>query len=325
MKRSFGLVVALLNKPRIKSKDPRGRPYITSLVIVPHRDLAYQLLYWIKRMVAASQEKPPILSLAQVLVRDGGAHLTEGIRNARETPPHILIGTPQALLDVFKESPDTLQLDSLSSVVVDEVDYLIETIPQKDPRRSFAKATVKANRKLLAHPGPTRELLNNIYARRIQISEARRDESGIIQHERRTGAASSGPLTPQLIMSSATLRRHLNNYLFDESGWLNRDNLLKVKGGDATLTKKTTNIKEHQSLHDGLGGTGITHSVLVVSDTGIHNISGALPPVSESENEDCLPITPDTLFPASAVSEPAAIDATMMNSRFAFASIQNKR
>ncbi|KAG6878655.1 hypothetical protein C0993_001178 [Termitomyces sp. T159_Od127] len=309
--KSFGLVVALLNKPRVsspgRSKNSVIR-HVTSLVLVPHRDLAYQLLHWIERMTSVTKPPPLLSTIAQVLVRDGRSHLTDGLRLLRQTPPHILIGTPQAIMDVYKEDPEALQLDHLSSVVVDEVDYLIETVPNKDPSRSYHKATLKAKRKLLAHPGVTRQLLDIIYAQRKKTNAMRKDEPGIVQEMRRRELHRYPTEEPQLIFSSATLRRHLNNYLFEESGWLNRDNLLKVRGnGNAAIEEKPQAIDAN--IHHGLGGTGISHSVLLVSEAGIENIAGAkAPPVNPAETDHLHPIDPQTLFAPTAKSEPVETD-----------------
>ncbi|KAG5647626.1 hypothetical protein DXG03_008979 [Asterophora parasitica] len=305
--KSFGLILALLNKPRISSQEKKTvSRRITSLVLVPHRDLAHQLYHWIARMASATEDPVDITSIAQVIVRDGQAHLTDGLRALRNDPPHILIGTPQAVMDVYKKDPASLQLSSLSSVVVDEVDYLIETAPKKDPSKSFHKAAVKASRKLLAHPGVTRQLLDVIFARRKGLNEERQDEAGYTQYQRRTEiAAGDNRRTeglPQLVLSSATLRRHLTNYLYEESGWLNKDNLLKVKGaGRARVVHEKKDTTEMYP-HDGLGGNGILHSVLLVSDERIENIAGAVP--VESESEYLQPIDAQALFGSEAEAEP---------------------
>lgn len=309
-------MVALLNKPRLKSHETvkgktREKRHITSLVIVPHRDLAYQLLHWIQRMTNQVIPEPHLSSIAQVLVRDGTAHTTTGIASLREVAPHILIGTPQAIMDVFDQDPDALQLSGLSSVVVDEVDYLIETVPKKDPKKSFRKAVEKAERKLLAHPGVTRELLDIIYARRKEANEHRRDEPGVVQHMRRRGSGMVGQGAPQLILSSATLRSHLNNYLFDESGWLNKDNLLKVKGAKSEVAKPEEKVLGAYP-HDGLGGTDISHSVLVVSDDGIKNIATA---VRLPQPERGEAITPESIFSSSAAPV-TEIDESLAESGF---------
>ncbi|KAG6911520.1 hypothetical protein DXG01_011822 [Tephrocybe rancida] len=314
--KSFGLMVALLNKQRVSSQGKTKKQvtrHITSLVLVPHRDLAYQLLHWIQRMADVTEPPPDISTIAQVLARDGGAHITDGLRMLRQTPPHILIGTPQAIMDVYKTDPDALQLDYLSSVAVDEVDYLIETVPNKDPNRSFFKATAKAKKKLLAHPGVTRQLLDVIFAQRKQANALRKDEPGIVQERRRREFHNYPSMGAQLILSSATLRRHLNNYLFEESGWLNRDNLLKVRGSTGAPEAQKKRKASDLYLHDGLGGTSITHSVLLVSEEGINNIDGAKPaPISPAELENLQAIDPHTLFSSSDEPEPVENDAEIV-------------
>ncbi|TFK36819.1 P-loop containing nucleoside triphosphate hydrolase protein [Crucibulum laeve] len=320
--KSFGLMVALLNKPRLKSMEKRGnknqeRRHITSLVIVPHRDLAYQLLHWVERMVNAVQGSPPpaIESIAQVLVRDGGQHLTTGFLKLEKTVPHILIGTPQALMDVYKQDPNALQLSHLSSVVVDEVDYLIETVPKKSPGKSFRGSYEKANKKLKAHPGATRELLDLIYYGRKEVNERRRDEPGLAQYDRSSGQADDCqfyPPAPQLILSSATLRVHLNNYLFDESGWLNRDNLVKVRGFNRSPQRGMRNPAPltggEESLRDSLGGRGISHSVLLVSELGIRNVSGARRPTASVTTDVGTPLTPEVVFGSPVVPDNEGMD-----------------
>ncbi|KAM6498394.1 P-loop containing nucleoside triphosphate hydrolase protein [Amanita muscaria] len=304
--KSFGLAVALLNKPRLRAKVTReGRTnehhYITSLVLVPHRDLAYQYMHWIERIVSCAAVDPPpdLESVVQILVRDGSTHLTEGLGRLQENLPHILIGTPQAVMDVWHKDRNVLQLQRLSTVVVDEADYLVETLPRKDPHKSFRPGVIRAAKKLLAHPGVTRELLDMIYAKRRELSEEHRDEPGLVQHQRRIGlkeTPSNAQHLPQLVMCSATLRGHLRTHLFQESGWLNKDNAVIFKGANAAPTTKSKKINV-------VGGTGVTHSVLVVSEESIVNIKGA---VSGTEAARDQALTPELIF--GTAEDPEALD-----------------
>ncbi|EFI28664.1 hypothetical protein CC1G_13690 [Coprinopsis cinerea okayama7 len=271
--KSFGLVLALLNKPRIVTNSGGERKrHITSLVLVPHKDLAYQYLYWIKTMVNTSpggMEPPPLEAIAQVLVRDNNMHLESGLVQLRESiassiPPHILIATPQALLDIHKSDSGFLSKhlssSTLSAVCVDEADYLIETLPRKDPSKSFKKAVDREKKRLARHPGPTKELLNIIYRPRMEWNEAEDDDAGHLP-----------PPCPQLILSSATLRTHLRNYVYEESGWLDRQNVVKIYG---TPGKKEAS--DHLQR-------GLLHSVLLVSAHGVRNVEGAVvAPISDT-------------------------------------------
>ena len=81
--RTFGAMLALLSKPRTKYRirNAQGRTIekdaVTSLMIVPYRDLAYQILNWIESIVKnfGGASSPELSSIAQVLVRDGQMHL----------------------------------------------------------------------------------------------------------------------------------------------------------------------------------------------------------------------------------------------------------
>ena len=315
-------MIALLNKPRLKAQELQ---HITSLVVVPHKDLAYQYLHWIERIVtcAAVDSPPPQLSsVAQILVRDRGTHLTTGLDLLHETPPHILIGTPQALMDVWSKDQQALQLSRLSTVVVDEVDYLVETLPRKDANKSFRPTVKRATKRLLAHPGVTRELLDTMYAKRKELYERRKDEPGLVQYERRAeheGQNSVISPLPQLALCSATLRGHLRTYLFQESGWLNKDNLLVYKGavmtgfnsssqgGDDVAKSKKINV---------IGGSGVAHSVLIVSNKEITNIEGAVPykPGGPDISDDNY-VTPEAVFGAGTDPEVSSLDQNMVESR----------
>ena len=323
-------MIALLNKPRLKTKvlkagKPHELQHITSLVVVPHRDLAYQFLHWIEHIVtcAAVDSPPPQLSsIVQIMVRDRGAHLSTGLDLLHEISPHILIGTPQALMDVWSKDQQALQLSHLSTVVVDEVDYLVETLPRKDADKSFRPAVARATKRLLSHPGVTRELLDTIYAKRKELYEQRKDEPGLVQHKRRENQEGKNPSPssipfPQLILCSATFRGHLRNYLFQESGWLNKDNLLVYKG--AVMTGSTSSQPQggddvaKSKRINVIGGSGVSHSVLIVSNDGITNIEGTL--AGDQNNNYNNPVTPEAMFGAGINPEAPSLDPNLVESK----------
>src|SRR5205807_9557625 len=126
------------------------------------------------------------------------------------TPPHILICTPQAFLEAYKVDKEALRLETLNTVVVDEVDYLVPTVA-KDPKKSYWKAYEKEVRKVRKHPGPTREILDIVYGRRKELWEKpyQPDEDmeqryNSVEEWRNDVEAEEG--IPQLVLSSATLR-----------------------------------------------------------------------------------------------------------------------
>lgn len=250
----------------------RKRRVITTLFIVPHKDLALQIIHWIERITTASRPSPSFASIAQVLIRGSTATPTKvAIEQLKSTPPHILVCTPKAFLEVFQQDQQALQLSTLSTVIVDEVDYLVETAARKELGKSFMAAHEKQLRKLKAHPGPTREILDIVYAGRQELARRshereERDESenGSVAEWRNQKEAEEGH--PQLVLSSATLRVHLKDYLFGESGWLNPYNLAKIMGATASAKYKQKGSKG-----------SILHSVLVVSDRNVvQNVEGAV-------------------------------------------------
>jgi len=280
--RSFGLILGLLNKPRLVSREWKdGKEvemrHITTLLLVPHRDLAYQLYRWIEQ-ITKRLPKTRIASIAYVLVRGTGIPVDRQIEQLEENPPHLLICTPQALMDIYQRNREVLKLTRLTTIAVDEVDYLVETAARKDPNKSYRLAYEKAKRKVARHPGPTRQLLDMVYSKRKEWNE-RRYSSERSEWEAEEGVVGKEwEKTPQLILSSATLRAHLKNYLFEESGWLNKDNLVKIfsnhydKGRKKSEVKKVAAGHSEQTAKQG----SVLHSVLVVSEEGeTKNVVGA--------------------------------------------------
>ncbi|KAH9837045.1 P-loop containing nucleoside triphosphate hydrolase protein [Rhodofomes roseus] len=252
--KSFSLMLATL------SKEPQAldAQNITSLIIVPHRDLAYQYYRWIQRIHEAIPEIGSLDSVAQILVRGASVPLEDRLRVLREEPPHILIGTPQALLEAYQSSPETLMLDRLSAVVVDEVDYLLEWTTQT--RDKYKR--LKAERMLRKHPTPTRQLLDAIYQPvRLPLSGKKR-----IKAEKTIQPKPPGDYRPQLVMASATFRATFRQSILG-GGWF------REAGG---WVKIADNLKKDKDIHAqediravwSLGGTSIKHHVLVVSETG---------------------------------------------------------
>ncbi|EIN14121.1 P-loop containing nucleoside triphosphate hydrolase protein [Punctularia strigosozonata HHB-11173 SS5] len=296
--KSFGLVLALLNKARVgpldrDSYDNGTKPPINSLFIVPHRDLAYQLHHWIGRIVDQMPPSPfqTISSVATVLVRSQHVPLATQIAQLHADPPHILIATPNALADVFLEDETALQKERLSSVVIDEVDNLIESIPRSKSKFEQQKFLQKQRR----HPAVTSRILKHLFAHREYDPAADPVQS--------IGRPSEHRRPLQLIMTSATFRHHLHEMLFRESGLLTRD--------EGNLVKINRSSREESVLSD-LGGSNIGHCVLLVSkDGGVRNIDGSMTmssvspsPVMEAHtSENILATANSRALPAHNLSE----------------------
>ncbi|KAH9947926.1 P-loop containing nucleoside triphosphate hydrolase protein [Amylocystis lapponica] len=297
--KSFGILLALLSKKRAHSSSSRngGHSRITSLLIVPHRDLAYQYLHWAERIHACMNSPTSLPSLAQVVVRNAANPIAEQIKNIRSAPPHVLIGTPQALCDVLEQDEQALMLRYLSTVVVDEADYLIESLPRAAKDKY---ALLKARKAMNRHPSPTRQLLDRIYGPFQPSYDLPQQGDG----RKPVGPGSDAEVgfpRPQLILSSATLRVQLRNFVIRSSGWLT-----KQRGRLATVTGQNFSSKESvegEAVNTIGGGAALRHYALVISDGGeINNIAGAI----ASSEEDTVP----TESSAGAVVQSVGGDAS---------------
>ena len=233
-------------------------PSVSALVVVPHKDLALQLARWIQVITESKiqVQRPELSSVVQVLAKIPGELLEDRLVELERVTPHILIGTPQVLLDNY----DRLKLHKLNTVVVDEVDYLIETVPNLSDQ--FKRQ--KMRKKIAKYPGPTRQLLNKILGpRMIKSNDPDPDITPTPTHTTRQPQIHH---IPQLILSTATFRSHLNRFLFQRSGWLTRGDMHLVKiNGTPGKTETSAWLPN------------ATHSVLVINEEfEIRNIEGAI-------------------------------------------------
>lgn len=245
------------------------------MVIVPHKDLALQLARWIQVITESKIQvhRPELSSVVQVLAKIPGEPLEDRLAELEHVTPHIIIGTPQVLLNNY----DRLRLHKLNTVVVDEVDYLIETVPNLSDK--FKRE--KMRKKIAKYPGPTRQLLNKILEPRMIKPDDL--DSGNTPAPTRATRQPQIHHAPQLILSTATFRSHLNRFLFQGSGWLTRGDMHLVKiNGTPGKTEASTWLPN------------ATHSVLVVNEEfEIRNIEGAIAtpdssPASAEEGEKAI-------------------------------------
>ncbi|KAL4069701.1 P-loop containing nucleoside triphosphate hydrolase protein [Scleroderma yunnanense] len=263
--KSFAVIVALLNKQwpfthNVVDDGKGTKKGITTLVIVPHRDLAYQYLQWIQSILTAKGTAAPsaLSSIAKVLVRGfrtenmhenvsylAGSILspTSDLSAFRRDPPPILISTPNAIMDVIIREPEFLHLHTLSTVVVDEVDSLLEWVPSRKSHNTQRKIQKKMDK----HPMILRQVMDVLFASETE----NRPVYAPVQR-------------PQLILLSATMRKRLRDALFGDFGWL--------KCGNVTRLIRVTS----KSLPAHALNRMAIHHVLVVSEDGsIRNLPGA--------------------------------------------------
>ena len=260
--RSFGLVLALLSKSWNPLLDGK-RSHPTSLLLVPHRDLAHQFMYWIECITKANGGPRHSLP-AQVVVR-GQEEPSSYISRLRESPPSILIGTPQAILDVLQEDENALNFSGLSTVIVDEVDYIVDFVPANASGDRKKKLAAKMKR----HPSAGKLLLDRIFASRIRAGG-----SGIVDR------------SPQLVVCSATLQTGLRQQLYQNS-WFRKgaDSVVKIRS--ETPARETRRCEKNVAVPDvDPEAEVVQHCALVFSEDGnVRDVEAEVEPKESSEEE----------------------------------------
>ncbi|SJX60894.1 related to RRP3-protein involved in rRNA processing [Sporisorium reilianum f. sp. reilianum] len=181
--KSFGILLALLSKPRIvfrdqtsqdagssSSKGKRSKPQtgIASIILVPSNELAFQYMRWARSLFPASS-LPSLDPVIQCLVRGGLAGTEartpqEELELLKSSPPHILIGTPGRIKDIL-DTPagsSVLGLDTLKTLVLDEADAVLQ-LPGRFPSH-------KQRWKHEVHKAPGLLVLNDMMKRRATFS-----------------------------------------------------------------------------------------------------------------------------------------------------------
>ncbi|CAG8442774.1 6488_t:CDS:1 [Acaulospora colombiana] len=178
--KTFGMALALLNKTRNqqaygRNQNRMGRPCITSLLVVPSRELAYQIENWMR--VLLSDTGLPLKSIIQVVARTDPMDESRQLDDLESVPPHILVGTATRLHDLANAGH--LSFGRLKTLVLDEADHLLR-LPSKH-------ATLKKLQNRQIHPKPAELLTQHVF-----------DQA-----------------KPQIVVSSATLNRALRYYFKD--------------------------------------------------------------------------------------------------------------
>ena len=135
-----------------------SRREIQALVISPTRELAIQTQEEIFKL---GKEK-----LAKVQAVFGGANIVRQIKQLKNYPPHILVGTPGRLLDHLQRG--TVNLSKVETLVLDEADEMLDMgflddiskiiaqIPKKRQTLLFSAtmppAILKVGKRFMNHP-----------------------------------------------------------------------------------------------------------------------------------------------------------------------------
>lgn len=211
----MGLLLALLSKPRaVRHEAPRywkdrasqrieTKEAITSILIVPHNDLALQFAHWVRSMRLT---RDPNL-LVQTLLKDASEDYKDQLIRIGKESPHILITTPKALEACWNQGRQQFTLDAVSTIVLEEADLLLR-VPSNNTPREVQKRWRK-------HPPIVRELLTDIFKIRPKNGPMPKLSTNI------PGILPPKPV--QLILASATLRPAVRKFLFLETKWLSQE------------------------------------------------------------------------------------------------------
>lgn len=240
-------------------------PSFSSLVITPHRDLAYQMLHWIESLIVNFHPRVNLQDTAQVLARDSSSFDSQ-LDQIRHHSPRILIGTPQALLDMHGKDQSILKAANISTIALDEADYLLGVPSSKIRTKHQQKATDNFER----HPSPTRILLDELLPRKPSTSPVL-DPETVSENTTSSLTSDKTPYKfPQMIVSSATLHYNLKVFLSGETGWFLDSNgevsFEWVKGNNNGGICELSSFGGGKTQQDVV--KQVTHHALVVSRTG---------------------------------------------------------
>lgn len=179
--KSLGILLALLSVRRRNSRDTSP----TAIILTPSRELAQQFLQWTRLLIPPSVI-PDLEPIIQIAVRD--ALVVEGAESSlKRTVPHILVGTPGYLQELYGEGLfDTYHT---RTIVVDEADTQVK-LPKKH-------ASIRQRFHRERHPSPT-SILMDVWCR----GNGRNDLS-----------------KPQVLLVSATMSGALRGHAKDR-GWV---------------------------------------------------------------------------------------------------------
>ncbi|KAG8936522.1 hypothetical protein FRC02_001488 [Tulasnella sp. 418] len=269
--------------PGKDSKSSKSKS--TSLVIVPHRDLAYQYQHWIHLLY------PDDLSISQLCVRGDplnpipthliGKSLAQVL--GKQSRPRILLATPQALVELLeatlskpllprsKPNPSVLpplpisSLDlRINTIVADEMDELLKLPPKY--------ASPKELKSWERHKPPIIRILDAAYGSADDLKGSTSSQVvGILPR-------------PQLVLTSATLGNQVRRFLFGQTNWMAEDSEDGSKNAVVRLDLSRSQLGNEgdnaRSRGHSIDDTVVEHSCVVVrKDGSVRNIDMVEPPV----------------------------------------------
>ncbi|KAF9351341.1 hypothetical protein BGX26_010633 [Mortierella sp. AD094] len=304
--KTFGILLALLNKPR-RRIGPDRRPGITSVIVVPNQELAFQLQSWARSLFPTANEQQ-MQEMLQVIVTPSVSILSNSedlsldssnlgnrkrpkrgskgsssampesdivdkqVQTLAETLPHVLVATPARLWDLVQRG--VLDLSEIETLVLDEVDHLIRL-----PKRFASQKEIENRDK---HPKPAelavREIIRSAQvAGRYGALDNKAREVGTVRGSNEQGSFDR----IQIIAASATMNRPIR-YWLESNNW--------VQDPEWVDTTKSVVLPEGIEHHCLVIGAQSIRNMRLVSDRTpwnerdqIHESNGDIQDASESQ------------------------------------------
>ncbi|CAG8638063.1 8971_t:CDS:2, partial [Paraglomus occultum] len=207
--KTFGLTLALLNKRRAHRihKGKKEQPCITSLLMVPSREVAIQIEGWVRRLLP-KEAFPSLVDVVQTVYRGQDINNNELLKSLSERPPHLLVGTATRLHELIKSKD--LDLRDLHTLSLDDADHLLQ-LPKK--HATFREIYARSK-----HVPPGEEVLHHVF-----------DVAGSLQYK------------PQLIVLSATLNHSIRYFFMKDNEYTVNPVFVDISKGH----KSPDNIVHH--------------------------------------------------------------------------------
>lgn len=275
---------------------------MSTLILVPHRDLGAQYLAWMTSITAAAHEShlrgafPNSLSPKQICLLARGYSDDMTVLHAQSFP-RIVIATPSALVAALGNHPTPETVSGLfSTVIVDELDDQLDYVPHGDTSKTLNKV-IKA--KMKRHPRPTKELLD-------AFTVANRPLAGSYH----TPGLSA---IPQLVLASATYREGLVDFVNKHRYFDVRRELVRIKVHPGEIERQRDNLIENaKPAHDRKSGTPILHHALVVMPDGqVRNHPKAFKRYYQETARNSIPPEKSHIGETHVVSGPEVEDPTI--------------
>ncbi|KAJ3150495.1 hypothetical protein HDU86_006372 [Geranomyces michiganensis] len=257
--KSLAIVTAVLSKQHLplyasqpesdESAKLHEERYLTTLIMVPTRELAVQLTCWI-RDLSPQVRAEDHSKLVQCLIN--GVDEEAQFKLLKTTTPRIIVGTPVRLAALYQRR--AFDVTRLQTLVLDEVDRLVNAADRYE--------TVSQKFKSHVHPLAGEMLLDQLFKERTAAMKA--TSTPMIRPHNKWGA--KGPSRPkrgvdrranldpaakrmQVIACSATLNNPLRRQLTHFKGYLKEPVLLDMKG----TTRSPDSLIHRCLVFDSLG------------------------------------------------------------------------